>query len=53
MQKGENPTKRYDSKVQDHKKRNTKPQHLEHWLRSRGHPEHNLVNHYVSMPRSS
>ena len=48
-----NPTKRYDSKVQDHNKRNTKPQLLERCLRSRRHPEHNVVEQYVSMGRPS
>lgn len=43
MQKGEHQMKRYDLKVQNHNKRNTKPQHLERWLRFRRHPEHNVV----------
>ena len=42
-QKAENPTKRYDSKIQDHNKRNTKPQRLERSLRSRRYPEHKVV----------
>ena len=34
-------------------KRNTKPQNLERWPRSRSHAEHNVVDQYVSMGRPS
>ena len=53
MQKGENPTKRYDSKKYRTTRRETQNLNTKHWLRSRRHPEHNLVNRCVSMARSS